>query len=442
MKLELNKIRVDGGTQSRAILQRNVINEYAELMASEIEMPPVDIFYDGENYWLANGFHRFYAKKQISENNDEGFLPEETINTTIHQGTQRDAILFSLGANADHGIRRNNDDKNRAVETMLRDNEWQNWSDREIAKICKVSNTFVSELRKKFNSATVNIDSKTYKRNGKVQTMKTKKIGKHHVTKEKEIIDTETGELLVKSEKTLAVQTELEKCPNTKEIFESNQFKEDVKQELENSHPELAERFDQDVELPSYNVISEELTYKEKSLKIIAEEVANKMGLEFKWEHINLFTFEIYELLQKQLEKANQKIAALEETNNQLFSANENLTKELKEANQKVAALENELNDVGFINNNTIELEKNNKNLEDRIYTLIKENETLKEANGRLKLVVKPSNSNQSDEMLVKIQSIFETSLEKGKEKREGIRIGRTNSIELLTAIKQTLGVE
>ena len=74
--------------------------------------------------------------KQISENNDEGFLPEETINATIHQGTQRDVILFSLGANADHGIRRNNNDKNRAVKTMLRDNEWQNWSDREIAKIC------------------------------------------------------------------------------------------------------------------------------------------------------------------------------------------------------------------------------------------------------------------------------------------------------------------
>jgi len=110
MKLELNKIRVDGGTQSRAILQRNIINEYAELMQSNVEMPPVDIFHDGKNYWLANGFHRFYAKKQISENNDEGFLPEETINATIHQGTQRDAILFSLGANADHGIRRNNDD--------------------------------------------------------------------------------------------------------------------------------------------------------------------------------------------------------------------------------------------------------------------------------------------------------------------------------------------
>jgi cell division protein ZapA len=279
--------------------------------------------------------------------------------------------------------------------------------------------------------------------------MKTKKIGKHHVTKEKEIIDTETGELLVKSEKTLAVQTELEKCPNTKEIFESNQFKEDVKQELENSHPELAERFDQDVELPSYNVISEELFLKKEFIKGQAEKIAELeklLDLSDKFykqsEYNESKTKEKLAKVEQELEKANQKIAALEETNNQLFSANENLTKELNEIKQKNVDLENRLDEVRLINSNIIELEKNNKNLKDRIDTLIKENETLKEANGRLKFVVKPSNSNQSDEMLVKIQSIFEASLEKGKEKREGIRIGRTNSIELLTAIKQTLGVE
>jgi len=80
--------------------------------------------------------------------------------------------------------------------------------------------------------------------------------------------------------------------------------------------------------------------------------------------------------------------------------------------------------------------------LDTQVYKLTEENETLKEANGKLKLVVKPSNSNQSDEMLVKIQSIFEASLEKGKEKREGVRIGRKDSTELLNSIKQALGVE
>ncbi len=66
------------------------------------------------------------------------------------------------------------EDKNRAVETMLRDNEWATWSDQEIARICKVSNTYVSDIRKKIDQPTVNVDSKkSYKRDGKVQTMNT-----------------------------------------------------------------------------------------------------------------------------------------------------------------------------------------------------------------------------------------------------------------------------
>jgi chromosome segregation ATPase len=476
--LKVDLIRIDGGTQSRAHLNQNVINEYADLFSSSKDiLPPIKVFFDGQDYWNADGFHRLAAAKQANL---------ETISAIIEQGTRRDAILFSVGANAEHGLRRTDDDKRRAVNTLLTDDEWLNWSDNQIAKKCKVSQPFVSKLRKELNHAsTVNVDSKekrTYERNGKTHTMHTDKIGKSQPTQNNQ---------------------EPDKDPNTKEIFESNQFKEDVKQELENSHPELAERFDQDVELPSYNVISEQekpIELNELNIELYSEQQEiedlknQKSALN---EEIASLRFQKGQL-EKQLEKANQKISNLElgitaknevikknyeqidhltktnsrhslenesitrsirvidqkitDSNNQLILSqnhviqlkeeNENLTKELKEANQKVAALENELNDVGFINNNTIELEKNNKNLEDRIYTLIKENETLKEANGRLKLVVKPSNSNQSDEMLVKIQSIFEASLEKGKEKREGVRIGRKDSTELLNNIKQTLGVE
>ena len=37
----------------------------------------------------------------------------------IRQGTQRDAILFSLSANASHGHRRTNDDKLQPVMVLL-----------------------------------------------------------------------------------------------------------------------------------------------------------------------------------------------------------------------------------------------------------------------------------------------------------------------------------
>jgi hypothetical protein len=56
-------------------------------------------------------------------------------------------MLFSSRANADHGKRRTNDDKRKAVNRLLTDSEWCNWSDGKIAKHCKVSQPFVTKVR-------------------------------------------------------------------------------------------------------------------------------------------------------------------------------------------------------------------------------------------------------------------------------------------------------
>lgn len=100
--------------------------------------PPVTAFYDGSHYWLADGFHRLSAALE---------LDYVKITADIRQGTRRDAVLYSIGANATHGLSRTNADKRRAVERMLHDEEWRGWSDREIARRCAVSNRFVSNLR-------------------------------------------------------------------------------------------------------------------------------------------------------------------------------------------------------------------------------------------------------------------------------------------------------
>ena len=63
------------------------------------------------------------------------------------QGTQRDAVLFSVGANGSHGLRRTNADKRRAVETLLRDAEWSQWSNREVARKCSVDESLVRNMR-------------------------------------------------------------------------------------------------------------------------------------------------------------------------------------------------------------------------------------------------------------------------------------------------------
>jgi hypothetical protein len=66
----------------------------------------------------------------------------------IRRGTQRDAVKFSLGANNDHGLRRTNEDKHRAVLRAFEDAEWKTWTDGAIAELCAVSQAFVSSLRR------------------------------------------------------------------------------------------------------------------------------------------------------------------------------------------------------------------------------------------------------------------------------------------------------
>jgi DNA-binding transcriptional regulator YiaG len=99
----------------------------------------------------------------------------------VRQGTRRDAVLFSVGANADHGLRRTNADKRRAVEVLLRDEEWKQWNDHEIGRQCNVSHHTVAKVREElYPPVTRQMPSeKTYKtKHGTTAKMKTGNIGK------------------------------------------------------------------------------------------------------------------------------------------------------------------------------------------------------------------------------------------------------------------------
>lgn len=134
----LSNIRVDGGTQPRAELDEQLVAEYADEMLAGTEFPAVDLVYDGQDYWLVDGFHRVAAAKRAQS---------ASIKAIVESGTRRDAVLRSVGVNAAHGKRRSNADKRRAVLTLLADEEWSQWSDNRIAQQCKVSNRFVGNLR-------------------------------------------------------------------------------------------------------------------------------------------------------------------------------------------------------------------------------------------------------------------------------------------------------
>jgi hypothetical protein len=92
--------------------------------------------------------------------------------------TGREAILFSVGANATHGIRRTNADKRNAVLKLLGDPEWGQWSDSQIAKICGVSHAFVGEMRASHLKPLQVTKRKIVNKHGQTTTINTANIGK------------------------------------------------------------------------------------------------------------------------------------------------------------------------------------------------------------------------------------------------------------------------
>ncbi|MCK4602822.1 MAG: hypothetical protein KAU28_10180 [Phycisphaerae bacterium] len=179
--LKLDQIRIDGGTQPRVAIDQGIVDEYAEKYSNGVDFKPVIVFFDGATYWLADGFHRYWANKRIDC---------DYIFANVHQGTQRDAILYSVGANATHGLRRTNADKRKAVLTMLTDtkvslnDDGNPWSDSEIARRCAVDHKTVKKHRDSIHTwefpSMEEGDRRTFlhHKTGKPTTMRTGNIGR------------------------------------------------------------------------------------------------------------------------------------------------------------------------------------------------------------------------------------------------------------------------
>lgn len=171
MKLKISAIRIDGGTQAREELDQSVVTRYAEQMQEGDIFPPLTAFHDGSNYWLADGFHRYFAIKT------NGGLEVEC---DVKEGTVRDAELFSYSANGNkRGLGWNTADIRKILNKMLQDPEWQKWTDQHIAQHIGVSKMTVGRARHALEAQGKIEPKKTRKyvdKHGKESEMKTDKI--------------------------------------------------------------------------------------------------------------------------------------------------------------------------------------------------------------------------------------------------------------------------
>jgi len=131
-------IRIDGGTQFREEINQNLVKEYKQDMQNGDVFPPIMCAFDGSTYWLAKGFHRYFAMESMGL---------KQIEIVYKPGSQEDAQDWALGDNAEHGLRRSTQTKRNQVEAAISMERHKNKSDREIGKLCRVSHTFVAVVR-------------------------------------------------------------------------------------------------------------------------------------------------------------------------------------------------------------------------------------------------------------------------------------------------------
>lgn len=166
MNLSVSILRLDGGTQPRESMDWGTVEEYAADMKGGEIFPPVDVFFDGIEYWLADGFHRVNAAQSVGESE---------IAVTIHNGTKDDAVWFSCGANRDpRGLRRTNADKRRSVICAFNSQKSKGLSDRAISDHCGVSHVTVKSVREELVSTVKNEQLRTGK-DGKKRKTSSKK---------------------------------------------------------------------------------------------------------------------------------------------------------------------------------------------------------------------------------------------------------------------------
>lgn len=162
-QLALEKITIDPEIQLHArYIDNHTVGAYAEAAISGARFPPVVVFDDGQNLWLADGFHRVSAYR---------FLGVVDIEADIRTGTRQDAMVYAAMANVTNGRPMSQAERREAGERLLK---LTNWSQERIAKELAIDSKTISNWKL---SLEISRDV-TVTRNGTTYEMTTANIGK------------------------------------------------------------------------------------------------------------------------------------------------------------------------------------------------------------------------------------------------------------------------
>jgi hypothetical protein len=151
--LEIDRIRLDGGTQVREGLDEAWVSELADLYREGHEIDPVLVVVEtrGEEviHWLADGFHRVAAKRRTGSN---------SIMATVRAGSAATldmAKMLAAAANK-NGRPLKPGEKRRAVLLARSTPEGAAMGVVDLAKHCGVTKGYVSQILGEARSSVVN----------------------------------------------------------------------------------------------------------------------------------------------------------------------------------------------------------------------------------------------------------------------------------------------
>lgn len=138
VSIKLKELIADDKYQLRVTEDALAIKDLASAYQDGDSVPAIEVVDTGGKYIIVDGFHRFAAATEAGL---------DSIECSVTVGTERDAFIMSLGANAENkALKRTNPDKRKSVTTALKCPELRSKSHREIANICKVSPGLVDKV--------------------------------------------------------------------------------------------------------------------------------------------------------------------------------------------------------------------------------------------------------------------------------------------------------
>ena len=143
-RVPIASLTVDSDVQSRIRLYNGQVDEYADRMAAGETFPPLSVVDDGQHRYVVDGWHRLEAAKR---------LDREHVEVRLYRGDRSQALLYAAGANATHGLRRSNAEKQRAIKRVLLDPQWQRKANNWIAKHLRVDGKTVGKVRDKLEAS-------------------------------------------------------------------------------------------------------------------------------------------------------------------------------------------------------------------------------------------------------------------------------------------------